>query len=273
MREASRNRAARLHRFTLIELLVVIAIIAILASMLIPALGGARETAQRIACVSNLRQIGIAYEMYRNDHNDQLPPVALKNTQTVSSGPTSHWEWWGSSGNATPFFADSIIFCGYTGTGVWNCPTQHGMDEDNYPEYCMTNYYCGPDAANTGGASHDVHNFWQSSQPGANLDAGDGIPVARIDYPDSAMVVGDGGGNFPFVVTWGGYMVHQRGGTYLGGWNLTTMTDGLNNSLILDGHVEGLSGVEYWSKPFRNAHGGKCHPMWVPYAMSWVWEP
>ena len=69
MKNTRRTRTA----FTLIELLVVIAIIAILAAILFPVFAQAREKARGIACLSNLKQLGLSFEMYLQDYDEVMP--------------------------------------------------------------------------------------------------------------------------------------------------------------------------------------------------------
>ncbi len=73
---SSGPKRASCRAFTLIELLVVIAIIAILASLLLPALSGAKSRAQRLQCTSQMKQLGVGFNLFAADHNSQYPPTA-----------------------------------------------------------------------------------------------------------------------------------------------------------------------------------------------------
>ena len=100
------SRSDARQAFTLIELLVVVSIIALLASMLLPALANAKNKATRISCTANLKQLGVGLFLYSDQNNDRLPPAKFDPEGAPASGPyQSVWMFFGQAGK----LADTTI--------------------------------------------------------------------------------------------------------------------------------------------------------------------
>src|SRR5882757_5992346 len=158
--------------FTLIELLVVIAIIAILASMLLPALAKAKQKAHAIACVSNLRQWGLALTMYLDDNRNIFPLPKIATATPGSSGYNENTPGWsnfadfhnagqGDSAwfNALPSYvggkalweiaANSAGTSFATSKKIFDCPAVTQAAEFTDPNRVVFNYGMNP-KGNTG---------------------------------------------------------------------------------------------------------------------------
>jgi prepilin-type N-terminal cleavage/methylation domain-containing protein/prepilin-type processing-associated H-X9-DG protein len=210
--------------FTLIELLVVIAIIAILAAMLLPALSRAKEQANAANCLNNLKQWGIATQLFAADNDDLLPKDGTPNGTSTSEGwyidlprviklPSYNEMTWRTNAAVDP------------GRSIWICPSNRRRSDGN-----LLFLYCLNRHVNLTGAGNQVK-------------------LGSIPRPDSTIWLFDNGKEAAVAQQNNVHTnLHSRGAQFT----------------FLDGHARRFRNLEYWDFTHNQGRTNNPDLIWIP---------
>jgi prepilin-type N-terminal cleavage/methylation domain-containing protein/prepilin-type processing-associated H-X9-DG protein len=210
--------------FTLVELLVVVAIIAILAVILLPVLNSAKAKAQAVQCRNNLRQWGIATQLFAAEHNDFLP----RDGSASGSSTTAGWYVDLPEEMNLPIYAEMPWRTNASiepGKSVWICPSNPRRSNGaNLFHYCLNEHVNGIGASNQ-------------------------VMISSIPLPAATVWLFDNGGLAP---------VAQENNVH------TNLHNHGAQFVFLDGHVARFKNIAYWNFKTNKGITNNPDLVWFP---------
>lgn len=235
LRSAKSEEPQMSAAFTLIELLVVIAIIAVLASMLLPALAKAKESAKKSSCLNNVRQIGLAYQGFLPDHDERFPAYVTERTAPAGTPDTAE-------GRAPYSYRQQLIPYISTSTNVFKCPNGSKWDDPQPGAWYNTDYGNNHNESNLPGASQQA---WYKSHPDFGFN--ETVSISSIRRTTDFILLGDAGRSDGSA---------SRGGMYPQPWAF----DNTTQARMLGRHNKGTANITYAD---GHAQSTKTNVTWI----------